>query len=74
MSQIMSKGTSTIATSKEEILFICEQASANLASEECTWVIDSDASFHITPSRECISTYIAGNHDYVKMEITENAR
>ena len=61
------KGTSTIATSEEEILFICEQASTNLAIEEFTWVIDSGASFHITPSRECFSTYIAGNHGYEKM-------
>ena len=30
------KGTSIVATSVEEILFICEQASTNLASEECT--------------------------------------
>ena len=48
-------------------MFICEQASANLASEECIWVIDSSASFDITPSRECLLTYIAGDHRYVKM-------
>ena len=44
-----------------------EQASTNLASEECTWVIDSSASFHITPLRECFSTYIARYHGYLKM-------
>ena len=48
------KGTSPVATSEEELLFICEQASVNLANEECTWVIDSGASFHITPL--CFST------------------
>ena len=37
---------------QEELLFICEQVRANLANEECTWVIDSGASFHITPSKE----------------------
>ena len=41
--------------------------SVNLASEESIWVIDSGASFHITPSRECFLTYIAGDHGYVKM-------
>ena len=44
-----------------------EQARTNLASEECTWVIDSSASFHITPLRECFSTYIARYHGYLKM-------
>ena len=48
-------------------MFICEKTSPNLASEECTWVIDSGASFHITPSREYFSTYIVGGHGYVKM-------
>ena len=33
--------TSAIATSDEELLFICEQTTANLASAECTWVIDA---------------------------------
>ena len=50
------KGTLVVDTSVKEILFICEQASTNLASEECTWVIDSGGSFHITPSRVCFST------------------
>ena len=30
-------------------------------------MIDSGASFHITLSREYYSTYIAGDHGYVKM-------
>ena len=30
-------------------------------------MIDSGASFHITPSRECFSTYTVGDHGYVKM-------
>ena len=61
------KGTSAIATSEEEIFFICEQESANLACEECTWVIDSGASFHITLSRERFSTYTSGGHGFLKM-------
>ena len=54
-------------TSEAETVFICEQQSINLASEECTWVIDSDASFHITPWRDYFSAYIVGDHGYVKM-------
>ena len=61
------KGTFAIATSEQEILFICEQACTYLASEECTWVIDSGASFHITSLRECFSTYIVGDCGYVKI-------
>ena len=61
------KGTSAVATSTDEILFICKLGSTNLASEECTWVIDSGASFHITLLRECFSTYTTGDHGYVKM-------
>ena len=57
-----------------EILFICEQASTNLASEECTWVIDSGVSFHITPSRECFSTYITGNHGSIMMGNNEECK
>ena len=56
-----------MATSQEEILFICEQSSVNLANEECTWVIDSGASFHITPSRECFSSYTTDDYGRVKM-------
>ena len=43
------KGTSAVVTSEEELLFICEQTSANLANEGCIWVTDSGASFHIIP-------------------------
>ena len=50
------KNTSAIATSEEEMLFICEQASVNLANAECSWVVDSGASFHLTPKRECFSS------------------
>ena len=46
------KNTSTIATSEEELLFICEQASVNPSNVECSWVVDSGASFHLTPKRE----------------------
>ena len=52
---------------REELLFISEQASANFSSEECTWVIDSGPSFHITPLKEYFSTYVVGDHGYVKM-------
>ena len=37
------------------------------ASEECAWVINSGAYFHITPSRECFSTNTSRDRVYVKM-------
>jgi transposase InsO family protein len=61
------KNTSAIATSEEEMLYICEQASVNLANAECSWIVDSGASFHLTPKRECFSSYIAGDYGYVRM-------
>ena len=37
-----------VATREEELLFISEQASVNLANDECTQVtVDSGASFHV---------------------------
>jgi hypothetical protein len=62
------KNTSAIATSEEEmLLYICEQASVNLANVECSWIVDSGASFQLTPKRECFSSYIAGDYGYVRM-------
>ena len=61
------KNTSAIVTSEEEMLFICEQVSVNLASAESSWVVDSGASFHLTPKRECFSSYAIEDNGYVKM-------
>ena len=30
-----------------------------------TWIVDSSASFHVTPIKECFSTSIAGSHGHV---------
>ena len=68
------KNISVVAASEEELLFICEQASVNLENEECTWVIDSGVSFHITPLRECFSSYTISYYGRVKWRITEHAR
>ena len=51
------KNASAIVASKEELLFINEQSEANLAGKESTWVVDSGVSFHLTPNRECFSSY-----------------
>ena len=38
-----------------------------LAGDESTWVVDSGASFHLTPKKECFSLYTTGDYGYVKM-------
>ena len=52
---------------RKELLFINEPNDVNLTGEESTWVVDSSASFHLTPNRECFSPYMASDHGYVKM-------
>ena len=49
------------------MLFICEQASVNLANVECSWVVDSGASFHLNPKRECFSSYTTNDYGYARM-------
>ena len=34
---------------------------------EIEWVVDTGASFHVTPRRDLFSTYVAGDHGSVKM-------
>ena len=57
------KNTLAIVVIEEELLFISEQNEVNLAGEESTWVVDSDASFHLTPNRECFLSYMVGDHE-----------
>ena len=61
------KGTTTIAASEEELMFITEESELNLATHKMTWVVDSVASFHLTPDWKCFSSYTAGNHGCVQM-------
>ena len=49
-------------------MFISEQNEVNLAGEESTSVVDSNASFHVTPNRGCFSSYKVVDHGYKKME------
>ena len=61
------KNTSAIAVSEEELLLMSEQSEVNLTGEESTWVVDSGASFHLTPDRKCFSSYRTGELGSVKM-------
>ena len=59
-------GTIALATS-DDLFFIGDQGSLNLASDECTWVIDSGASYHVTSLREYFSSYTSGDFGHVMM-------
>ena len=50
------KNVATIAISEEELLLINEQNKVNLVDNESTWVVDSGASFHLTPNLKCFSS------------------
>ena len=39
----------------------------NLANVECSWVVASSGSFHLTPKRECFSSHRTGDYGYVRM-------
>ena len=39
----------------------------NLASDECTWVVDYGASFHLPPMTEYILSYTFDYYGYVRM-------
>ena len=68
------QNTLAIAASEEELLFINEPNDENLAGEESTWVVDSSVSFHLTPNRECFSSYRTNDYDYMKMGMMVHAR
>ena len=61
------KGTTAIAASEEELLLITEESELNLADDKMTWVVDSGASFHLTPDRKCFSSYSASDQGCVRM-------
>ena len=48
-------------------MLITEEGELNIAGDETTWVVDSGASFHLTPERRYFSSYTAGEHGCVRM-------
>ena len=41
---------------------ITEETGLHLVNDETTWVVNSGASFHLTPDHNCFSSYRAGEH------------
>ena len=53
--------------SEEELLLISEENELHLVSDEMTWVVNSEASFHLSPDRKGFSSYKAKGHGCVWM-------
>lgn len=54
------KDTAAVASDGDDLV-VCEDAYVNLACHESMWVVDTAASFHITPHRDFFSSYTSGN-------------
>ena len=46
------KNTKALAISDDDVLFVGDKECLNVASDDCHWVIDSDASYHLTPHHD----------------------
>ncbi|VFQ89135.1 unnamed protein product [Cuscuta campestris] len=61
------KNTTALASSDDDLFVIGDHGLLNVACDDCTWVIDSGASYHITSHREYFSSYTSGNFGHVRM-------
>ena len=61
------KNTTALAFSDNDLFIISDHELLNIACDDCTWVIDSGASYHITSHREYFSSYTSGDFGYVRM-------
>ncbi|CAJ2652104.1 unnamed protein product [Trifolium pratense] len=63
------KDTSAVAhDSATDVYIICDDDdSINLVSHDSTWIIDSGASYHVTPRSDFFSSYTIGDFGTVKM-------
>ena len=55
------KNDSTTAACDGDIILACDYACVSLASQETDWIIDSGASYHITPYREMFIHHMLKN-------------
>ncbi|VFQ75020.1 unnamed protein product [Cuscuta campestris] len=60
------KDTAALADA-DDLFFVCDDTNFGVAFQDCTWIIDSGASCHLTPHREFFSSYTSGDFGYVKM-------
>jgi len=53
--------------SNREVVIGYEDDSIDLTNQEYEWVVDSAASFHVTPHRDYFISYTVGDFGHVKM-------
>jgi len=56
-----------VASDDENVFLINNENYLNIASNDCIWIIDSRASFHVTPHRGFFSSYQKRDFGMVKM-------
>lgn len=49
------------------MLVFCDDGHVNITCQDSDWIIDSGASYHVTPHRNFFSNYSKGDYGYVKM-------
>lgn len=59
--------TTAVASNDENIFFIGDENYLNVAFDDCTWIVDTGASFHVTPHEGLFSSYQKGDFGTVKM-------
>ena len=58
-----------MASDDENVFLINNENYLNIASNDCIWIIDSRASFHVTPHRGFFSSYQKRDFGMVKMVV-----
>jgi len=58
--------TTTVVVDDDDLL-IGEDNYLNVAYGDCSWIVDSGASFHVSPHKDCFSNYKKVNYGTVKM-------
>jgi len=62
-------GTTTVVASEDENVFLIGNENyLNIASDDCIWIIEFGASFHVTPHEGFFSSYQKGDFGMVKMD------
>ncbi|GKV38830.1 hypothetical protein SLEP1_g46695 [Rubroshorea leprosula] len=61
------KENTTAIASDGKVYLLCENDNIDVAHHDSTWVVDTAASYHVTPNRDWFSSYKEGDFGYLKM-------
>ncbi|RDY05562.1 hypothetical protein CR513_10588, partial [Mucuna pruriens] len=62
------KTTTAVASDDENVFLIGKENYLNVAFDDCTWIVDTGTSFHVTPHEGFFSSYQKGDFGTVKMD------